>query len=228
MVSFLLVDMVEIICVILGIACAVGLPFGAYLVGRRSSVVAGDVEMGRLREESRQVEDQLIKVLSVQEKLASKGQIETLIKQTESFSKALNDQRILLGSITERLDKARASVEERELQQQEIRAMKQEEEEIILQVIANYHQFSTESVALERTLAESLKTIDAMSSEIKLTPDQQAVLQELANALTSASSHLRDVIIDYQNSHERLESIRSQHRHLENEYTKLIEQQLSG
>lgn len=220
--------MLEIICVILGVSCAVGLPVCAYLLGRRKSVVAGDVESGQLREESRQLENQLIETLSTQEKLASKSQIATLARQTEAFSSAIAEQKTLLVSITERLDKARTSVEERELQQQEIRAMKQEDEEIIQQVTSNYNQFSTESVALERTLADSLKTLDAMSSEIKLTPDQQAVLQELSNALTSASSQLRDVIIDYQNANERLENLRTQHRDLENEYTKLIEQQLSG
>jgi predicted nucleic acid-binding Zn-ribbon protein len=106
--------------------------------------------------------------------------------------------------------------------------MRDEDEKVIVQLTSNYTQFSHESVTLEHTLAESLKTLDAMSSEIKMTPDQQAVIQELSNALTSASAQLRDVIVDYQNAHERLESLRLQHRDLENEYTKLVEQQLAG
>jgi archaellum component FlaC len=67
-----------------------------------------------------------------------------------------------------------------------------------------------------------------MTSELQMTPDQQAVFSELSNALTSASAQLRDVIVDYQNAYERLESLRSQHKDLESEYSKLVEQQLGG
>jgi hypothetical protein len=67
-----------------------------------------------------------------------------------------------------------------------------------------------------------------MSSEIKMTPDQQAVFSELSNALTQASSQLRDVIIDYQNAHERLSNLSSRFGDLEKEYTKLVDQQLAG
>jgi chromosome segregation ATPase len=186
------------------------------------------VESSALREEAQSLETQLIEVLSEQQKFASKGQIQSLISQRQNFLSSAQEQRALLTSMVERLDKARADVQRREAEQQEIRAMRDEDEKVIVQLTSNYTQFSHESVTLEHTLAESLKTLDAMSSEIKMTPDQQAVIQELSNALTSASAQLRDVIVDYQNAHERLESLRLQHRDLENEYTKLVEQQLAG
>jgi sensor domain CHASE-containing protein len=150
------------------------------------------------------------------------------MRQTESFLTTIAEQRSLLETISQRLEKARIDVEERELAQQEARAMREEDEIIIAQVTNNYSQFSTESVTLEHTLAESLKTLDAMTSELQMTPDQQAVFSELSNALTSASAQLRDVIVDYQNAHERLENLRSQHKDLEAEYSKLVEQQLGG
>jgi septation ring formation regulator EzrA len=150
------------------------------------------------------------------------------MRQTESFLTTIAEQRSLLETISQRLEKARIDVEERELAQQEARAMREEDEVIIAQVTNNYSLFSTESVTLEHTLAESLKTLDAMTTELQMTPDQQAVFSELSNALTSASAQLRDVIVDYQNAHERLENLRSQHKDLEAEYSKLVEQQLGG
>jgi hypothetical protein len=207
---------------------AAGIPVVAYVVGKKTAPGANDEEMGQLREQSRQLEEKLIEVLGEKDRFASKAQIATLMRQTESFLTTIAEQRSLLETITQRLEKARVDVEERELAQQEARAMREEDEVVIAQVTSNYTNFSTESVTLEHTLAESLKTLDVMTSELQMTPDQQAVFSELSNALTSASAQLRDVIVDYQNAYERLESLRSQHKDLESEYSKLVEQQLGG
>jgi septation ring formation regulator EzrA len=207
---------------------AVGIPIAAYILGKKMAPGASNEEMANLREQSRELEDKLIEVLSEKDRFASKAQIATLMRQTESFLTTIAEQRSLLETISQRLEKARIDVEERELAQQEARAMREEDEVIIAQVTNNYSLFSTESVTLEHTLAESLKTLDAMTTELQMTPDQQAVFSELSNALTSASAQLRDVIVDYQNAHERLENLRSQHKDLEAEYSKLVEQQLGG
>ncbi|MEY4699831.1 MAG: hypothetical protein RL326_18 [Pseudomonadota bacterium] len=207
---------------------ATGIPVVAYVIGKKTAAGANDEEMGQLREQSRQLEEKLIDVLSEKDRFASKAQISTLMRQTESFLTTIAEQRSLLETITRRLEKARIDVEERELAQQEARAMREEDEVVIAQVTSNYTHFSTESVTLEHTLAESLKTLDVMTSELQMTADQQAVFSELSNALTSASAQLRDVIVDYQNAHERLENLRSQHKDLESEYSKLVEQQLGG
>jgi chromosome segregation ATPase len=220
--------METILITIATLLLSLGLPLIAYLLGKRAGASASDTESAALREEAQTLEAQLVEILSEQQKFASKGQIQSLLSQSKTFMSSAHDQKAILTSLVERLDRARTNVQQREAEQQDIRAMKDEDEKVIVQLTSNYAQFSHESVTLEHTLAESLKTLDAMSSEIKLTPDQQAVIQELSNALTSASAQLRDVIVDYQNAHERIESLRLQHRDLENEYTKLVEQQLAG
>jgi hypothetical protein len=65
-----------------------------------------------------------------------------------------------------------------------------------------------------------------MSAEVALTADQKAVFEALSTALTTASSQLRDVIVAYQNMHERLAALQGQYADLENEYIKLVELQL--
>jgi len=214
--------------ILIGTLLAAGIPTLAYIVGKNTASGASNEEMANLRERSRELESKLIELLSEKDRFASKAQIATLIRQTESFMATISEQRGLLTTISQRLEKARVNVEERELAQQEARAMREEDEAVIEQVSNNYTQFSTESVTLEHTLAESLKTLDVMTSELQMTADQQAVFAELSNALTSASSQLRDVIVDYQNAHERLENLRSQHKDLESAYSKLVEQQLGG
>jgi chromosome segregation ATPase len=140
----------------------------------------------------------------------------------------VSEQRAALKDVSDRIQSVRADVERREAEQQELRALKAEDEEAIAQVIAAYNEFSTESVALEQKLAESLRSLDAMSGEIKMNADQRAVFAELSNALTSASAQLRDVIIDYQNANERLEGLRVRFADLEKEYSRLVEQQLGA
>jgi chromosome segregation ATPase len=151
-----------------------------------------------------------------------------LVKQSQEFLAAAAKQREAVESLAEKLDKTRAEVEHREGEQQELRAMHIEDEAAVAQLLSAYNEFSTESLNLEQKLAESLKTLDAMSSEIKMTPDQKVVFQELSNALTATSAQLRDVIIDYQNANERLTTLRERFADLEREYTKLVEQQLAG
>lgn len=216
------------IATIFAIIVSIGLPTAAYIFGRREGHGLSDEEMANLREQARDIETKLVETLSENHKFASKGQIASLSRQTENFRTTIAEQKAILETISERLTKARADVEVREQEQQEIRAMKEADESAMAQVVANYDQFSTESVTLEHKLADSLRTLDAMTSELKMTPDQRVVFQELSNALTATSAQLRDVIVDYQNAHERLENLRSQYQDLENEYTKLVEQQLSS
>jgi predicted nucleic acid-binding Zn-ribbon protein len=108
-----------------------------------------------------------------------------------------------------------------------MKSSKEEDENRLGEIMTAYDSYCSQSVSLEHELAASLKNLDTMIVEVPMTADQKAVFQELSNALTSASSRLRDLFIDYQAVHERLEGLKAQHADLEEEYTKLVEQQLS-
>jgi hypothetical protein len=83
-------------------------------------------------------------------------------------------------------------------------------------------------MSLEHRLADSLQTLDAMYSEVSMTEPQKAMFEELSNAVTLASSQLRDVIVDYESAHERLSILHTRFGELETEYSALIEKQLLG
>lgn len=212
------------VCSILSVASAAA----AFIFGRRMGAHASDDEVAALLEESRVLDDKLVGTLADVDKLASKAQLAFLEEQSAKLRQAATEQQEQLTKIAERVDKTRSDVQTRELEQQELRALKDEDEVAIHQALNRYNEFSAESLSLEQKLAESLRTLDAMSSEIKMTPDQAAVFSELSNALTQASAQLRDVIIDYQNAHERLSNLNTRFGDLEKEYTKLVEQQLAG
>jgi chromosome segregation ATPase len=218
----------EYVVLAITILASVAIAAVAFVMGKRAGFQANDDDFTRLTEESRELENKLIDTLSDNNKLASQGQLETLKERTSGFLDALSKQREQLQSITERLDKIRGDVERRETEQQELRALKEEDDAAIQTTLTSYNESSEESLALEQKLAESLRSLDAMSGEVKMTADQQAVFQELSNALTQASAQLRDVIVDYQAANERLSNLRTRFSDLEREYTKLVEQQLAG
>lgn len=201
---------------------------GAIMLSKRLSKGASDEAIADLRAESENLENQMISLLSDINRFASKGQIQTLTAQTEKFVKALQEQRDKLHETEARLAKAQQEVINRELSQQEIKTARQEDEKKLVEVMANYQDFSSQSVALEHKLAQTLRNLDSMIAENPMSADQRALFQELSNALTNASAQLRDVIVDYQSVYERLEALRSQYSDLEKEYTKLVDLQLGS
>jgi len=216
------------VAIAISIVLSAGAAAAALIFGRRMGAHASDEEVASLLEESRILDTKLDEMLADVDTLASKAQLNFLEEQSAKLRQAAAEQQEQLAKIAERVDKTRSEVQTREFEQQDLRALKEEDEVAIHQALNRYNEFSAESLSLEQKLAESLRTLDAMSSEIKMTPDQAAVFSELSNALTQASAQLRDVIIDYQNAHERLSNLNIRFGDLEKEYTKLVEQQLAG
>ncbi len=210
------------------ILVSIALPLGGLLLGKRLSEGESDEELAQLREESRVLETKIIDLLSGEQDLVSKDQLAALQRKSAEYKTAVESQRRDRLELEQKLTSAHADVIAREAAHQEIKASKQDDEVALQSVMANYNDISTESVSLERRLAESLKTIDKMSTEIAMTEDQRAVFEALSSSLTNASAQLRDVIVAHQSVYERLETLRSQYTDLEAEYIKLVELQLEA
>ena len=204
------------------------LPLAGLMLGKRLSGVESDEGVAILREESRVLETKIIDLLAGEEDLVSKEQLAALRRKSTEYRIAVESQRTSRIELEHKLTTAHADVIARETAHQEIKAEKQDDEVTLQAAMSNYSDISTESVSLERRLAESLKTIDKMSTEIAMTEDQRAVFESLSTALTNASAQLRDVIVAHQNVYERLEALRSQYTDLEAEYIKLVELQLES
>jgi chromosome segregation ATPase len=213
---------------ILGVLLAGALPVSGILLGKRFSGEDSNESIALLREESRILENKIIEALAGDSLMASKAQLHALSRKTKEFQSALESQRQIRIELEEKLKTIHADVITRESAHQQMKSAKHEDEVALQSVVSNYHDISSESVSLERRLAESLKTIDKMTSEVALTEDQKAVFEALSNALTSGSTQLRDVIVAHQNVYERLEALRAQYTDLEGEYIKLVELQLEA
>ena len=210
------------------ILISVTLPLAGLLLGKRLSGGESNEEVAALREEARGLETKIINLLAAEEDLISKEQLVGIRRKAADYRAMVESQRQTRVEIEQKLTTAHADVIAREAAHQEMKAEKHDDEVALQSVMSNYSDISTESVSLERRLAESLRTIDKMSTEISMTEDQRAVFEALSTALTNASAQLRDVIVAHQNVYERLEALRSQYTDLEAEYIKLVELQLES
>jgi chromosome segregation ATPase len=204
------------------------LPLVGLVMGKRLSGEESDEYVAQLREEARILETKIIESLAGEQEMVSKEELAALRKKTVEYRAAVETQRKARIELEQKLTSVHADVIARESAHQEMKAEKQEDEVNLQSVMTNYSYISSESVSLERRLAESLRTIDKMSTEVAMTDDQKAVFDALSNSLTSASAQLRDVIVAHQNVYERLEALRAQYTDLEAEYIKLVELQLEA
>lgn len=200
---------------------------GSIFAGKKLAGGATKEQIQVLAAEAQQLQAQLSASGSSAEGRFSNGQLTRLREQAEEFVLALEGQKQLIKDLEARLEKAQKDIEVKESEQQEMKSAKEEDEKKLSEITAAYDTYSSQSVSLEHELAASLKNLDTMMVEVPMTADQKAVFQELSTALTTASARLRDLLVDYQSVYERLEGLKSQHSDLEEEYTKLVEQQLS-
>lgn len=218
----------ENVFIVISVLLSVGGVVGAILVARKLAGGITKEAVLDLRKQAQELEVEFNALLSEEKPLISKAQLNALVSETADFQRGLESQRALMSELEGRLSETQKSVEAKEREQQEMKSAKEEDEQAVNALTSKYDEYSTQAVALEHKLAESLKSLDAMIVETPMTADQKAVFQELSGALGTASSRLRDLIIDYQGLNERLANLKSQHADLEGEYTKLVEQQLGA
>lgn len=156
----------------------------------------------------------------------SKGILTQLAQQAETAQAELEKEKGTLKEVEGKLDAAQKNVETRELSHQALKTAKEEDEQRLQELMNAFGSISSESVSLEHKLAASLKNLDQMSTEVEITDDQKLVLTELSSALLNAGSRLRELILEYNSVNERLTMLQQQHNDLEEEYTRLVEQQL--
>ena len=157
---------------------------------------------------------------------AGSGQLTGLKERIERLDIELTGESETLRGVEAKLQEAQKVVEGKESQQQEIKSVKLKDEIMLQDLLSRYDDISGESIALEQKLAQSMKNLDSMLSELTLTQDQRALLTDLSNGLTAAGERLRELLTEYQTVKDRLDMLTQQHADLEQEYTKLVEQQL--
>ncbi len=211
-----------IIMSVIGAGAIVGLTF----VLKRSAVAAASGGKDQLIADIDKETKAARALIAFKDNYVSKAQAEKVEEMLRKVNADLEKEKATLKEIENKLDVAQKQVGEKETAQQDIKSAKAEDETKLNDLLTRHQDLSNEAISLEQKLAQSMKNLDAIMDEVELTQDQKAILQELSNALTNAGSRLRDLISEYNGVNERLEALKQQHLDLEDEYTRLVEQQL--
>lgn len=165
-------------------------------------------------------------LLKFKDSYASKAQYQKIETLLQAANADFTKEKATLKEIESKLDNSQKLVSEKETQQQEIKSAKLEDENKLNELLTKHEELSNQAIALEQKLAQSMKNLDNLLNELELTQDQKAVLQDMSNSLTSAGARIRELLTEYNGVNERLQMLKQQHLDLEDEYTKLVEQQL--
>jgi chromosome segregation ATPase len=181
---------------------------------------------GELQQEITSLNKKLAVLQTAVNSYGSKEQFEQISSQKESAQADLAKYKNELIEAEKKLQKAQKDIELKENEQQDLKLNKTVDENKLQELMASFADMSSESEALEKKIAQSMDNLDNLKTELKLTQEQAEMLERLANALSTAGSLLRDLIGEQQGVSERLNMLESQHNDLEEEYTRLVEQQL--
>ena len=203
-----------------------GALIGAIVAYRKFASGGGAAAMKQKNAEIELITDQIKDMIQYENGYASPLQSEQVHLQITELREAFATQSQQLKEIEESLGKAQKAAEEKESRQQEYKTLKEEDEVKLTELLTVYETLSEESVALEQELALSLKNLEEMLAGTNLTAQERDILTEFNDSLLSAGGRLRDLMTEYQVVKERLEGLQGQFKDLEDEYTRLVEQQL--
>ena len=210
----------------IALAASLSITGGAFLFIKRNLGSSVGAEKETLIETLRGMDAELEQLAKHTGSFASRGQFDTLVSMVEQAQADLEKEKGSLKEIESRLDVAQKDVEQKEFQQQELKSAKEEDEIKLQELLESFENISSESISLEQQLAQSLKNLDSILEELEVNEEQRAVFDDLSQSLTTSGGLLRELITEYSSVNERLNILREQHEDLEEEYTRLVEQQL--
>jgi chromosome segregation ATPase len=129
--------------------------------------------------------------------------------------------------ISEKLQTQQRAAQELELAQQSLKTARADDEAALDEILSQFSTTSEEAAQLELQLANSQQQLEDLLEQVELTKPQRKFLEELQEAMRTAGETLRQLLEEYREVQERLETVTSQQEALELEYTTLVEKLLA-
>jgi Skp family chaperone for outer membrane proteins len=184
----------------------------------------------KIREESvseiKVLEEEIESKINFLDPQLSKSILATLLAQRDQHETNLNDQRNNFKGIEEKLDKAQKAIEQKEAKHQEVKTASLEDDLKLAQLQTECESILAEMSDMERSIANKMKQLDDMLSEVELTKGQRDYLTTLSDALSQAGESIRTFTLEYQGVKERILEMQQNLTDLEMEYIRLVETNL--
>jgi len=216
-----------IVTIIIG-AASVGIILGGLSIIKGQIAGSVENEKAAIKAQIAEMDQKLTALEKTSTKYVSKLQIRFSKTKRQALSTEIEKNNLNLAEFEKKLEHAQRAVVAREERQQELKSSKEGEHSKLEELASLHETLGSESMGLERQLADSMKQLDSLQNEVGLTEKQKEGFQKLSDVLSMAGERLRELITEYDTINTRLIEIRQQYTDLEGEYTRLVEQQLSG
>jgi len=183
--------------------------------------------LAKIQEEVQQVEEKLTSLVIDPNEHVSRAQFEYASESLGRLQSAISAARSELKTVEADLDTTQTEVEEREIKIQSLKGSKEEEAKLLLQIGQEFQLLNQEAENLQTNLSDSLENIKKLEGELTLTQEQSDQLAEFQKLVTNTVSRLKELAVEGQEVERRLKVLSQQYRSLEEEYTKLVEQQFA-
>jgi len=162
------------------------------------------------------------------EPLSSASELESLDIKKETTLATLRDSENKLKALENALTKKQEEVNSAETSHNDLKRAKEASEILADEIVAKKSILEAEYQALEEELSQSLNQLEVLSSELNLTPQQQAGITKIENSLANSQKQLKILVHMYQQGSTRFTTLQDQYKDLEKEFTKLVEKELTG
>jgi chromosome segregation ATPase len=174
------------------------------------------------------LDQDLISLTKDSEQLISKQQLESIRNRRQELVTQMTEAKSLLKELDSKLKSSQQAVKQSEVEQAKLKAVKVGDENKIAEIITTYESLNGASIALEKKLAESMLQLDTLESEVQMTEKQRESLKKISSALSGAGERMRELITEYDTINKKLIELQQNYLDLEDEYKRLVEQQLSA
>ena len=178
-----------------------------------------------------EIEQLDVSLVAAREHLATLEPISKLIEVKErekSINEALEEQQVIFNKLESKLKDMQVKVEGAESAHNSLKKEKEESVNLAAELKDRNVKLDQDNNTLQSELSQSLGQLTLLSSEIKLTPDQEAGFKKLRASVTAANEQLKTLSGTYKRSSGRFTALFAQYSDLEKEFTKLVEKELGG
>ena len=198
------------------------------LLLRRQTDGASAAEMRDVETKCAEIGNKIDQAVKQLQKMASLDDYLHGESRISELREELAAERQKLEKLDKQVEKMQTSVEAEEAAHNALKKGKDEAVALAADVRTNKERLGTEVHKLEEDLETSLAELNALSSEVGLTVEQQQALDKIGQTLDQSRKQLRSLSDTYNQASTRFTNLEAQFVELEKEYTKLVEKELSG
>jgi len=205
-----------------------GLSIASKIISKKASSSGSGKEVREIELKISSLDVNISKALDYANNLLPLSEYNKLIKSKEEFDDNLTNERTKFDLLEAKLNEIQTKVSAEEQSHSSLKQGREHSIDLANSIKGKKAQLEADQKRLSEDLNNSRTQLTVLSSETKLTPDQEAGLNLIKTAISNSQEQLGALNQTYKQSSTRFATLHGQYSDLEKEFTKLIEKDLAG